>query len=639
MKLGDIDIQIGGFHDHWLRTGTGVSSILIAVITRYHYDFICLMDTEFGEEALKIKNQLESWILGFKAYIGSENMYGWGHMITVMNDCPDVDLQNEDFKAEMKKLKNYGGIVALAHINHTLSRDRIAKAGYIDELIDGGYVDAIQIEKGKDLDYVKNRIKEGKKLPLVSGWDVHYVTPRYGMPNCIYDKNFDVKEHLDDANVVRTIVFAKDNSLNSIKKALNEGKSVIEDTQTGNLYGSPYLIDLLNKNGYHEKMKELDEEYYKISIKSDVLQAGADAKIEFNKKGKVSIAKNKELAIDTVSTDNCGVIKYNNIPIPVKEDNSYLPIMLDTGTFKRYWAIKVENDIIMKMQIDLKNEKRILRVLTEKNFQGRIVFEKPYQKEYTVSKNKGEKICELTIGEEIPQIFDYKFTAYNQNGSCRTYESKAVLTVIRHYNGNWDNAEMICVDDKKYCGGFGSFREYPGKDVFSYKIGLMWDDTYLYAKFDITDRIYVEPPAGNMMYLSDSNMLIFESYFDENQKNSFNSGFMIGFPNGAGEIYCNQTQIKYDGIEKYKGERQGFALKNAQLELKETKNGRIVFAKIPWNQITSSAVGENFKINILICGVNDEGAGLVDNLQWPWPPEKSKMNCDKNAVSTMILKK
>ena len=258
MKLGDIDIQIGGFHDHWLRTGTGVSSILIAAITRYHYDFICLMDAEFGEEALKIKNQLESWISGFKAYIGSENMYGWGHMITVMNDCPDVDLQNEDFKAEMKKLKDYGGIVALAHINHTLSRDRIAKAGYIDELIDGGYVDAIQIEKGKDLDYVKNRIKEGKKLPLVSGWDVHYVTPRYGMPNCIYDKNFDVKEHLDDANVVRTIVFAKDNSLNSIKKALNEGKSVIEDTQTGNLYGSPYLIELLNKNGYHEKMKELD---------------------------------------------------------------------------------------------------------------------------------------------------------------------------------------------------------------------------------------------------------------------------------------------------------------------------------------------------------------------------------------------
>lgn len=70
---------------------------------------------------------------------------------------------------------------------------------------------------------------------------------------------------------------------------------------------------------------------------------------------------------------------------------------------------------------------------------------------------------------------------------------------------------MICVDDKKFCGGFGSFREYPGKDVYSYKFGLLWDDTYLYAKFDITDKFHIAPPHGGMMYLSDCNMLIFEA--------------------------------------------------------------------------------------------------------------------------------
>ncbi len=64
MRLGDINIQIGGFHDHWLRNGTDVSSILIAAVTRYHYDFICLMDAEFGDKAQDIKNQLEKWIPG-----------------------------------------------------------------------------------------------------------------------------------------------------------------------------------------------------------------------------------------------------------------------------------------------------------------------------------------------------------------------------------------------------------------------------------------------------------------------------------------------------------------------------------------------------------------------------------------------
>ena len=638
MKLGNIDIQIGGFHDHWLRNGSDVSSILIAAVTKYHYDFICLLDAEFGDKAIEIKNQLEKWMPGFKAYIGSEKMYGWGHMITVMNDCPNVDLQNEDFKDEMKKLKEYGGIVALAHINHELSREKIVKAGYIDELIDGGYVDAIQIQGAEDINDIQNRIDGEKKLPLVSGWDVHYITPVYGMPNCIYDKNFDAKKHLDNAKLVRTIVFAENNSLSSIKKALNEGKSVVEDILTGNLYGSQHLIDLLNKNGYRKKIKELDEEYNKIDIKSDILQAESTAKIKFSQKGIVTFAKNKELDTDSVYTDAEGCILYNNIPMPVKQDGSYLPIMLDTGNFRRYWAIRVENNIILTPQIDLKNGKRVLKILTEKDFQGKIVFENPYYKEFIVSKNKGEIVCELEIKDDVPQIFDYKFTAFDKNGNFRIYESKAVLTVIHRYNGNWDNAEMICVDDKKFCGGFGSFREYPGKDVYSYKFGLLWDDTYLYAKFDITDKLHIAPPHGEKMYLSDCNMLIFEALLTGEQTNIFNSGFTIGFPEGTGEIYCGQQSVIYDRGETYYGERKGFSPEDAHVELKETKNGRIVFAKIPWNRITSSAVGEDFKINLAVCGLNDEGTGLVDDLQWPWPPEEHKMNRDKNAISTMILK-
>lgn len=176
MKLKNISVQVGGFHDHWLRNGTDTSAVLIAAVTKYHYDFICLMDGEFGDRAKRIKNQLEMWIPGFRAYIGMEKMYGWGHIVTVENACSGINMDSPDYKAEMKKFMALDGISALAHIGYPSTLEKITKTGIVDELIDGDYVDAIQIENAADWEYIKKRAASGKKLPLISGWDSHMIT-------------------------------------------------------------------------------------------------------------------------------------------------------------------------------------------------------------------------------------------------------------------------------------------------------------------------------------------------------------------------------------------------------------------------------------------------------------------------------
>ena len=102
----------------------GYSGVLIAAVNQYHYDFICLMDGEFPDRAEIIKRQMEEWIPGFKVHLGEERTYGWGHVVSVMNDCRDIDLENVDFKEEFSKMQKAGGIAALAHIAYPLSKEK-----------------------------------------------------------------------------------------------------------------------------------------------------------------------------------------------------------------------------------------------------------------------------------------------------------------------------------------------------------------------------------------------------------------------------------------------------------------------------------------------------------------------------------
>ena len=219
MKLKNITVQIGGFHDHWLRNGTEVSTLLMAAMQYFHYDFICLMDNDFGEKALKEKRDIERWMPGKKVFLGVELAYDWGHVVTVQNSCKDFDLANPDWRTELKKIHKGGGFVALAHIGYPYGdAEPTFKDKELDEIIENDYTDAVQLERVTDWQWVEKRADRGDKLPLVGGWDAHRLYDIYDNEANLYTKNCTPENQIDSAPGMRTIVFAEDNSFESIKK-------------------------------------------------------------------------------------------------------------------------------------------------------------------------------------------------------------------------------------------------------------------------------------------------------------------------------------------------------------------------------------------------------------------------------------
>lgn len=618
MKLKNISVQIGGFHDHWLRNGTDTAAILIAAVTKYHYDFICLMDGEFGDRAKRIKNQLEMWIPGFRAYIGMEKMYGWGHMVTVENSCSGINVNSTDYKTEMKKLKVSKGISALAHIGYPSTLEKITKPGLLDELIDGNYVDAIQIENADDWEHIKNRAVSGKKLPLISGWDSHMLLTAPGLPNCIYDKEYGVAQHWDHSSFMRTIVFCEDNSLESIHQALEKGKSVLEEIDTGRMYGSPELIALLEKNEYTERMYELDAQYEALNMTSEPLRAFCGARMRFPGQGTVTYAQNADLMPARKQTDANGNIHFDSLPMPAVADESYLPFLYENGTTKRYWAVRILNDIQLRVAVMFKNGKRVLSVYANQNFAGTLHFQKPTTQTISATAQKGETLYDLEIGAEIPQIFYYEFTAESQSGNLRPYSGRAALVTAQRFEKGWKQTEVLHVDREEFCGGCGSNRPYPGKDVFSFETRFLWDEENLYAQWNIIDDIYISPPEGRFMFLSDSTCLNIDPLLTRLPSRAPGCEMLIGMPDGEGEIFCTHAPTLADGT-KIVGYPDNSRL-SGKVMMEKTSHGRIVTATIPWGEITSRKVCAGDHMGITTCAINDEGDGAVDNMQWPWPP-------------------
>ena len=618
MNLKNISVQVGGFHDHWLRNGTDTSAVLIAAVTKYHYDFICLMDGEFGDRAKRIKNQLEMWIPGFRAYIGMEKMYGWGHMVTVENSCSGINVNSTDYKAEMKKLKVSKGISALAHIGYPSTLEKITKPGLLDELIDSSYVDAIQIENSYDWEYIKNRAVSGRKLPLISGWDSHMLLTAPGLPNCIYDKEYGVAQHWDHSSFMRTIVFCEDNSLESIHQALEKGKSVLEEIDTGRMYGSPELIALLGKNEYAERMHELDAQYEALNMTSEPLQAFCGAQMRFPGQGIVTYAQNADLEPARKQTDANGNVHFDSLPMPAVADESYLPFLYENGKTKRYWAVRILNDIQLRVAVMFKNGKRVLSVYANQDFAGTLYFREPISQTISVTARKGETLYDLEIGKEIPQIFYYEFTAESQTGNLRPYSGRAALVTAQRFEKGWQQTEELHVDREEFCGGYGSNRPYPGKDIFSFEARFLWDEENLYAQWSIIDGIYVSPPEGRFMFLSDSTCLNIDPLLTRLPSRASGCEMLIGMPDGEGEIFCTHAPALADGT-KIVGYPDNSRL-SGRVTMEKTPNGRIVTAEIPWSEITPRKVCAGDHMGITTCAINDEGDGAVDNMQWPWPP-------------------
>ncbi len=608
MKLKNITVQLGGFHDHWLRNGTEVSTLLMAAMQYFHYDFICLMDSDFGEKALKEKSDIERWMPGKKVFLGVELMYDWGHVVTVQNSCKDFDLANPDWRTELQKIHKGGGFVALAHIGYPYGdTEPTFKDKEIDEIIENDYTDAVQLERVTDWQWVEKRANRGDKLPLVGGWDAHRLYDIYDNEANLYTKNCTPENQIDSAPGMRTIVFAEDNSLESIKKAIREGKSVLEHVETSKLYGSPELINTLIENGYFEKIKELSDKQNELILKNDILTAYTGAKLQFPGKGTVTVPYDNDMSCKELETDENGILTLDSAPLPAMLDFSHLPFRWKGDKGERMWAVKVENNIQYIVIPKIMNGKRYLTVKLLKDLECDITVHEPIQYEGRVSAKKDDELICLEIPDEVPDIFNISFELNAVNGGYSEYSKKTGIAIAKSNNKDWSECPLYYANTQEQCGGFGSNRPYPGEDVFSGKAQFKWDEKFLYVKFDIVDEIHIAPPSGHWMYRSDCICISFDPKLMRNKSFKDLSGFMIGFPEEGPEIV---------GITNLEEE--------AGLFHEETPKGRIVTAYLPWDKIGAKPE-KGLHIGIHFSFLNDNGTGLLDNVHWPMPAENGRM--------------
>ncbi len=607
MKLNKITIQVGGFHDHWLRNGTDNPTLLMAAMEYYHYDFICLMDKAFGEAAIREKQIVEQWLQNKKVYIGHEYAFDWGHVITVENNCSDCDVTNPDWRAELRKLHAGGGFIAFAHIGYPYSTKPAFDPKMIDEVIDEDYTDAVQLERITDYEIVKKRSENGKKLPLVGGWDSHYITSKNDDAKNLYSKDFSPDKHIDTAPGMRSIVFSEDNSLESMKKAIREGKSVLEHVETGELFGSRELIDLLNKEGYKEKMAELDKAYQNLVLENNILDAYKSCRLKFPGKGIVTIAADKELTPIKKETDENGLLIVDKVPMPVMQKDSFLPFYWKGDGAERIWAVKVRNNINIKVIPIILDNQRAVCIETKNDFSGTVRFTKPIVYEKKISAKAGEELIHIFIDNNIPEIFDCQVEVFADEGGYYKYDAKLAVAVAMPSDTSWDKCPSYFADSPEQCGGFGSNRPYPGKEVFSAITKFKWDCDYFYMRCDITDAIQVAPPVDEYMYRSECICLSLDPRLERDKNTKHSVGFMLGFTDIGPVVWSK-------GI-----------IKDALLTMEKTEKGRIVYTKIPWSLIDEIEFKQGVNIGIHLGFLNDDGYGLLDNLQWPVPAPKEKM--------------
>lgn len=295
-------------------------------------------------------------------------------------------------------------------------------------------------------------------------------------------------------------------------------------------------------------------------------------------------------------TDKNGVLYLDKVPMPVMQKDSFLPFYWRGENCERIWAVKVKNNIDVKVYPAIYNNYRAICIKTKNDFSGTVKFLKPVVCEKKITAKSGEELIRVLLEKNIPEIFECKFEMFADEGGYFKYDFKTAVACAMQSDTSWEDCPEYHSDNAMQCGGFGSNRPYPGKDVFSAKTKFKWDNNYFYMRSDITDKIQVAPPANEYMYRSECICISFDPRLECDKNIKHGASFMLGFTDKGPVVWKN-------GI-----------VKEAEFTMKKTGNGRIVYVKIPWRLIDDIPFARGMNMGIHLGYLNDDGYGLLDNL-------------------------
>lgn len=621
LSIGGRTLLIGGFHDHWARSGEVNPALMLAAVNRYQYDFMCLMDNH-EDDALAVRSA-EALSRQFRFFRGEEKLFGWGHVVTVENPVPSPPADDPDFAQSLRTLRAGGGLVALAHPDFPHTWEHLFLSGEVDRLLDDGCMDAVQFgNTPEEAAWYQRRYAAGKLTPIIAGWDIHMVNRLPGLPPVLYQADRDPRGHIDSAGGNRTLVFAEANTFQAVRAAVLAGETVVETLTTGALTGPPALVAFLREHGYARTMADRQQRLLGITLRTDgPWTAGRPATLRFSEPGTVRIQIGLDAA-QTVETDSDGRLDIDAVPLLIDHDRTYLAVAFTARAdgMERIFAVETRHPVQLDVWPVMEHpDDRRWQVVAEAPFSGSVeVTIGGRTLEAPVGEPQWLPADAYPVGDPVPLRIEARAAA---SGARRSMEQTLqFVPTPRLMNEDWSAVPVSRMDRDIFSGGYGANRPYPGPDTLSAALQFAWTDTHFRFRADVTDPVHHNPYTGHMAYQGDCLQLAIDPLYRRDRS--------------MGRVYVFNLSENARGVEVWRWksptllEAEGFvapsedvSLGSDYLTLTPRADGRIYDLTLPWTELAPVIPVPGRRLGVFFLIKNSNGHGLVDSLEWPVAPQ------------------
>jgi hypothetical protein len=620
ITVGGREILIGGFHDHWARTNADNPTLLMAALNYYHYDFMCLMDGQ-GETPTKLA--LEAYCPGLRVYVGIEECAEWGHVVTVHARQRVIVPQGTPPRRVFEVFEEVNEFVAMAHPAPEARADKPLTYEEVGALMDEGVIKVTQLCPSPVANaWFRGRDAAGKLTPIVSGWDVHLVVPRKGLPEVLYGPACSPDGHLDSCDGHRTLVFTGENTLEAITAAVRRGESVIDNVQTGELIGPARLVRFLEENGYRALMARHDARRDECRLTLDEpAVAGGPATLRFSTPGTVRMPGTLQTPRE-LATGADGVLRTGPLPALLDRDLTYLPVVkTEPDGHVRVWAVALHHPV----QLDVLP--RIRGGRPEIELRESIPFHGTYRLQVDGAGDVAGDDRQLTVpfpGGTMPENpVGCRLQARSSSGVTRTAETLLTYVCAPKLEAGWEAIPGITVAEScapPIKGQFGANRPYPGRDVFSGYAQFAWTVEAFVARVTVTDAVHHQPMRGHFMYYGDSLQLALDPRLK--REDGLGSFYVYNYCQGpAGPEVFRWQRPDDDAASGYRALPGNVSIGGDYLTTEPWARGLIYTLRLPWAALAPVRPEPGLRMGLYLIMFNNDGQGLVDTLHWPRPIE------------------
>jgi len=617
LDIAGKNVLIGGFHDHWFRNGTGNPTLLMAAMNFYHYDFTCLMDGQ--DKSRWFKEVVERWTPHLRIHLGLERGFGWGHVVTVYSRAPELPADDPDYRGVLSRLTADTDLVALAHPAFPVTKEKILLSGEIDRLLDDGCMHGVELGlSDEELAWFARRDKTGKRTPIMSGWDHHLIGPVRDLPPVLYGPR-KPDGHLDSCRGLRTLIFAEENTWPAVVEAVKAGLTVIDDIDGGRLIGPSSLVEYLKKNGYRGTIKALDEKRDRMTLHVDRKPvAGEPLGMTFSSPGKVLMPGSLECP-EEFQTDERGALRIEKLPVIMDRDMTHFPVaQTDETGYTRIWAVEVSHPIQLDVLPRVTEKSAAVEITPRIPFEGSVELRAPEILTGEVALTAGDLVVPLQEKDVPSKAIDYDFSARTETGAKRSQRGYVTFLRAPVFKGDWAESPAYEVAGQEYVGGYGANRLYPGADVFSVELRFAWTQEEFLFRARVVDPVHYQPFRGHHVYQADALQLALDPLLRRAPIMGSVYSFNLALTEDGPEVFRWIAPTE-EATEEFTPPEENLSLGGKFLEIDRRPEGLDYNLRLPWSQLAPVRPRPGTRMGVYFLAKNNNGAGLIDSLQWPSP--------------------